>query len=118
MGKPTRLASLLLLQLMTAATEAAERRLTGEEIRVMLTDRIFRHADNSQVVLQTFRDKGVTYYYEGSEQTEGRWEVRGDKYCSQWPPRKARTCYNVMAEENVLTFISATGVRYPVETVQ
>jgi hypothetical protein len=71
----------------------------------------------TKTVLQTFRDGGVTFYYEGSEQSEGRWEVRGATYCSLWPPGKTWSCYFVAEDGATLTFISKNGARFPVTRV-
>lgn len=43
--------------------------------------------------------------------------MRGDQYCSQWPPNEAWTCYDVVIETSVLTFVSASGTRYPMVKV-
>lgn len=104
--------------LIATAAAAAERPLTGAEIRDALTGHMFRHADVTQTVLQTFRDGGVTYYYDGSEQSEGRWEVRKDQYCALWPPSKNWSCYVVTGAGGDLTFISTHGARFPVILIE
>jgi hypothetical protein len=115
MGRPRKPASVLMLLLLAGSADAAERKLSGTEIREHLIGHMFRHADNTKMVMQTFRAEGITYYYEGSAQSEGRWDIRGDKYCAQWPPRKGWTCYAVSGGEAELTFISAAGARYPIK---
>jgi hypothetical protein len=100
---------------MVATSQAAERLLTGAEITEALSDHIYRHADVTKKVEQIFHANGATYYIEDGAQSQGLWEVRGNKYCSQWPPGEAWSCYTVSVESTVLTFISASGSRYPAE---
>ncbi len=91
--------------------------MSGPQINEALAGHIFRHADNSNTTLQSFRTDGVTYYYEGSAQSEGRWEVRKDQYCGRWQQQKNWYCYSVIASGAELTFISAARVRYTVQRI-
>ncbi|MEO0637109.1 MAG: hypothetical protein AAFY73_10715 [Pseudomonadota bacterium] len=48
---------------------------------------------------QHFAEDGTTRYYSGSRPASlGKWEVRGDEYCSLWPPARAWECYEVRAD--------------------
>lgn len=111
MGKTVLLVSLLAL---SAVAQAADRLLTGAEIAERLSGHTYRHADVTKKVEQIFHVSGDTYYIEDSAQSQGRWEVRGDQYCSQWPPGESWSCYTVAIDGEVLTFISKNGARYPV----
>lgn len=104
---------LLVSTLTLAATaHASERLLTGAEITQVLSGHAYRHADVTKKVEQIFHASGDTFYVEDGAQSQGRWDVRGDKYCSQWPPSEAWSCYTVSADGTVLTFISAHGARF------
>ena len=65
---------------------------------------------------QSFDDGGATIYTKGGAQSQGRWDVRGDQYCSLWPPSDVWACYAMtidtsdLAHEQV-TWISADGHR-------
>jgi len=43
---------------------------------------------------QDFRASGITDYV-ASRPTTGQWAVRGDQYCSVWPPSDSWSCYDV-----------------------
>ena len=68
---------------------------------------------------QYFNRNGETPYIdEAGAKTFGRWLVRGDQYCSQWPPSDRYVCYGVEREITPegaprITFISGgDGKRY------
>jgi hypothetical protein len=63
-------------------------RLDGEGISNALTSRVLGYPDGT---LQDFFSDGRTLYSESF----GRWEVRGDRYCSLWPPSERWACYVV-----------------------
>jgi hypothetical protein len=45
---------------------------------------------------QSFAKNGETIYIDASgAKTIGQWLVRGDKYCSQWPPSDRWSCFGV-----------------------
>lgn len=73
-----------------------ERILTGKEILRLLV--------NSKVAgkgfQQTFGDprgqvSASTTYWEGNNQSLGRWNVQGNRYCSQWGQNASWACYKV-----------------------
>lgn len=55
--------------------------------------------------LQDFFADGRTLY--GDQW--GRWEVRGDRYCSVWPPSDRRACYDVARRGIDLRFTADGG---------
>jgi hypothetical protein len=68
---------------------------------------------------QSFSKGGQTTYVDSSGQkTFGQWMVRGDKYCSVWPPSDRWVCYEVESGETpdgrpTVTWISGgDGKRY------
>ena len=103
------------LFVLATAAHASERLLTGAEITEALSGHTYRHADVTKKVEQMFQASGDTFYSEDGAQSQGRWDVRGDKYCSQWPPSKVWSCYTISADGTVLTFISTHGALFPVK---
>jgi hypothetical protein len=62
-------------------------------------------------------DAGGATIYAGADgkQSTGRWDVRGDEYCSEWPPSDVWACYamatNTSADGTTIIWISAGGSR-------
>ncbi|MEN8841933.1 MAG: hypothetical protein ABF288_12500 [Octadecabacter sp.] len=79
--------------------------LTGDGISAALTDRVLVYAAGET---QDFRASGATLYNAGQD-SWGTWAVRGDRYCSQWPPSDGWTCYEVALSGITVRFISADG---------
>ena len=75
-----------------AAPAAAEewRTLSGAEISDALSGKIVDY----DTAWQEFRATGLTLYNAGAD-SWGTWDVRGELYCSQWPPNSNWTCYEV-----------------------
>lgn len=80
------------------------RALKGAEIAVALTDRDLIYANATQ----RFYASGRTLYDAGQE-SWGYWAVRGDQYCSQWPPSDGWDCYDMAQSGAVLRFIGPDG---------
>ena len=97
------LASFLFL----TSAQAAEVKLSGAEMQVILSDKILYAKDAEQI----FQKSGVTYYASGGNQSQGNWKIEAEKYCSQWPPNQAWACYDIMQDGNKVTFISKDGNR-------
>lgn len=77
-----------------SASLAADRQLTGAEIAALLP-RIVAAGDDDR---QTFAVNGETLYSKAGKDRLGRWEVRGDRYCSLFPPATDWTCRAIHAE--------------------
>ncbi|MFN0194439.1 MAG: hypothetical protein ACKVP5_21120 [Aestuariivirga sp.] len=108
-----KIAALLLLLPATVA-EAGERKLTGSEIRAVLEDHVFGGTDaNGKAWSQIFQKAGATFYMQDSSVSNGSWDIRGDQYCSQWPPSQTWSCYDVVEDDGSVVFISSSGNRYP-----
>lgn len=101
-------ASLILL---AAPALAEEKTLTGAEIKTLLADRIMTGQDGSKSWEQVFQKGGMTLYKVGNAQSQGFWEVRGDQYCSQWPPSQNWACYDMTRDGEAYFFISTSGER-------
>ena len=80
------------------------RPLSGEEIAKVLTDRDLVYANAKQ----RFYASGRTLYNAGQD-SWGYWAVRGDQYCSQWPPSDGWDCYDMATDGNALRFIGFDG---------
>jgi hypothetical protein len=68
---------------------------------------------------QSFSKGGQTTYVDaGGQKTYGQWMMRGDKYCSVWPPSDRWVCYEVEGGQTTdgkptVTWISGgDGKRY------
>ncbi|MGR3434921.1 MAG: hypothetical protein ACU0CO_08560 [Shimia sp.] len=59
---------------------------------------------------QVFYASGRTLYENGPP-SWGYWAVRGDRYCSQWPPGEVWDCYDMDASEDgrTLRFVDDFG---------
>ena len=79
--------------------------LSGRQIEHALTGRAVVYADGAT---QDFRDTGRTLYNAGRD-SWGYWAVRGDQYCSQWPPTDGWYCYDVSLNGEVIRFIADDG---------
>lgn len=94
--------------------------LTREAIEPALNDvTIWYEPLSPASARQYFNRNGETPYIdESGAKTFGRWLVRGDQYCSQWPPSDRYVCYGVeritdSEGHTVITFLSGgDGKRY------
>ncbi len=88
---------------------AAERTLSGSEIKRLLP-KIAARGNSSY---QTFEANGHTDYQSGGRPSVGQWEVRGDQYCSVWPPSDVWACFKVVLDEtnNWIFWVEANGAR-------
>lgn len=90
---------------MLVPTIAAAERLAlidGAQIEQALSGRSVVYEDGST---QDFRPSGATLYNAGQD-SWGYWAVRGDQYCSQWPPSDGWTCYDVAWNGERVRFIA------------
>jgi hypothetical protein len=78
------------------------RPLDGPGIALALAARTLAYPDGA---VQDFLADGRTL--QGSQWV--RWEVRGDRYCSIWPPSDRWTCYAVAQSGLDIRFTAETG---------
>ncbi|KMW57159.1 hypothetical protein AIOL_002120 [Candidatus Rhodobacter oscarellae] len=78
--------------------------MTGPQIQAALEGRKLQY-DNAW---QDFRASGRTLYNAGRD-SWGYWAVRGDQYCSSWPPGDGWDCYDMARDGDVLRFIAGDG---------
>lgn len=83
------------------------KRLDGAGITAALDGKTIGGERDGQVWVQTFDAAGVTFYRAANEApSEGRWVVREDRFCSQWPSAPAWVCYDMLRDGDVVVFIS------------
>jgi hypothetical protein len=95
----------------SSSVRAGDRKLAGTEIEGVLTDKIARGETGGKPTEQVFAAGGVTTYTVGGASSQGRWTIRGDQYCSQWPPGESWSCYDLVTDGTAYAFISASGQR-------
>ena len=96
----------LILAIWPGVLSASEfRELSGPEILAALTE---RKLDYGGGVWQTFEGSMLTQYFSGAP-SAGRWAVRGDRYCSLWPPSDLWACYDVQQNGQTIRFIDDAG---------
>lgn len=84
--------------------------LDGAAITRTLEERCVIGNQDGLVWEQEFQRSGVTIYRaRGERPSEGRWRVKSDRFCSQWPPSRAWTCYVILADGNDITFVPDDG---------
>lgn len=76
--------------------------LDGAAITTALTARVLAYPDGT---LQDFMADGRTLY--GDQW--GQWQVRGDRYCSSWPPSDRWDCHDLAASGLRVRFTSDSG---------
>jgi hypothetical protein len=76
--------------------------LDGPAITAALSARVLGYPDGT---LQDFFADGRTL----SGESRGHWEVRGDQYCSVWPPSERWTCYQVDQSGLDVRFTDTSG---------
>jgi len=105
-----RLTIAMTFALTTALTGAVQAEgwvpMTGDDIRRELTNSQLSYGRNTQL----FYDDGQTYYTD-PRQPWGRWDVRGDMYCSVWPPSETWVCYEMYQHgTDEFRFVGQSGV--------
>lgn len=102
-----RMGVMLALLVLAGPVWAQDTMLDGAQIAAVLTDRTLTYDDGAT---QVFREGGATVYDNGRA-SEGRWAVRGDQYCSVWPPSDRWACYDMRASSDgrALTFVAGDG---------
>ena len=90
--------------------------MTGADIRGMLSGAtVLTPRPDHQPIRQVFYESGRTLYDDGRD-SWGYWEVRGDAYCSQWPPSAGWVCYRMWrwqrGGKQWVVWIGDSGTRY------
>ncbi len=78
--------------------------MTGAQISDTLTDQVLVYENATQKIFASGRT-----VYEASEPSWGSWAVRGDQYCSQWPPSDNWNCYSMTRLGPGVRFVDGFG---------
>ena len=103
-GDVMRFAVILAVLLPAAALADDWAPLDGATITEALTDQWLKYT----AARQHFGADGQTLYDAGRP-SWGSWAVRGDQYCSVWPPSDLWTCYDVRQNDDVIRFVASDG---------
>ena len=91
---------------------AEEKHLGGAEVRTLLAGHSVAGVDDGGPWTQDFAGDGGTVHKQGTGQSTGIWDVRGDQYCSRWPPGETWTCFDMARDGQDIVFIAKSGKRY------
>ncbi len=110
--------STVFMWIMTAGAVAEERPITGAEITELLAGKVVTGSRNGRGWSQTFDKDGATVYTQNGDQpSPGRWTIRGNQYCSLWPPSPKWDCYDMTADPAStpvsVTWIYPDGTKWP-----
>lgn len=87
-----------------ASAKDGRRPLSGKEIAQVLRERKLQYRQAWHV----YRASGRTRYDAGQD-SRGYWAVRGNQYCSVWPPSDVWSCYDMARSGLRLIFTGASG---------
>ncbi|HCE70814.1 hypothetical protein KQ247_00495 [Ruegeria pomeroyi] len=79
--------------------------LAGDEIRAALVGRVLVYEGGAR---QSFDASGGTVYVT-DRPSLGQWSLRGDLYCSLWPPSDLWACYTVASDGDRVRFVGQGG---------
>ena len=89
---------------------AGDAKLEGAAIAAALAGKSVVYDDGTR---QVFKADGQTIFDNG-RQSLGQWTVRGDQYCSVWPPSDVWACYDVTTRaDGAVGFVAADGSASP-----
>ena len=101
--------------LMAGPALAQEVKLDAAAITAALTGKTLAYDDGSR---QRFKADGQTIFDTGTtgsggSESLGHWAVRGNQYCSVWPPSDTWACYDVTQGSGGIGFVDAAGAVTP-----
>ena len=83
--------------------------LSGAEIAALLSGRTLEGIHVGAEWRQEFGAAGTTAYTTRGRTDLGKWQVRDDRYCSQWPPSETWDCYAITRDGDQISFVPAAG---------
>ncbi|MGB0844751.1 MAG: hypothetical protein ACPGVN_08430 [Alphaproteobacteria bacterium] len=92
---------LFILSLTTTGLSAQQEpwlKLNHDQIQRVMVDTEVAYKGESRVT-QTFHGDGTTTYISGRPSL-GKWQVRGNKYCSVWPPSESWSCFEIFQDQS------------------
>src|SRR5690242_17926616 len=108
--------TVVILALSATPSLAERKQLVGAEISAALNDRAVEGI-GAPAWRQTFEADGSTIYTSDRGADQGRWQVRGDQYCSQWPPSEGWSCYDLVIDGELIIFVGGSGTEHPARFV-
>lgn len=91
------------------AVPAGEVQLSGPEITSALSGKTVEGEHEGSTWTQEFMVSGETIYVTNGRKDPGSWQVRGDQYCSLWPPSDSWDCYTITRDGDMINFVPAGG---------
>ena len=96
-----------------APAPAAEKKISGAELKVLLDNATMRGTTSSGSGKYTtkYLPNGTMSVTTNSGYTDsGTWVIEGDRYCSQWQKgRKEKLCYDIFAEDGFYKLVDEKG---------
>ena len=117
--RPALLLSFALALLAGAPAAADPVKMTGAEIQAALTGHSIEGLWGSTRYVSSFDAHGGTVYTaEGRAPSQGRWSVKGDRYCSVWE-QSGESCYDLERDgDTIIWIVPETGARHPSALVE
>ncbi len=113
-----KLAILAGISMVVSPAIAQELPLAGAQVRDGLSGNTVEGVQGGVNWKQYFNPSGATTYVSGGRASPGRWSVRDDTHCSQWPPSENWDCYALTGEGDRMTFVpEAGGASWPVRVI-
>ncbi len=97
--------------LMGSWAQAEPKKLDGAEIKEALAEQTIYSVPGAEQSQQVFQSGGATYFQSHDAQSQGAWKVEDDKYCSTWEPNPNWTCYDVLRDGSMISFVAPSGKR-------
>ncbi len=83
--------------------------LSGAEIVALLSGTTLEGIHVGAEWRQEFGVAGTTVYSTRGRTDHGKWQVRDDQYCSQWPPSETWDCYAITRDGDLISFVPVAG---------
>lgn len=94
---------------LAAPAFAEEQPMKSAEVTAFLNGATVEGNQDGAAWSQTFDADGTTLYTTTSGETSGQWQLRGDKFCSLWPPATGWDCYDITGEGENISFVPEDG---------
>ena len=102
-------AAVIAIAAMAHSAVAGETTYSAARIKSALEGAVVNGVQKGKAWSQSFSRGGETIYSDARGPSRGLWTIRGDKYCSQWPPSQTWSCWTVTGSKGTITFIPEGG---------
>jgi len=96
----------------SASAEVYAQNLSGSELKTLLTGKSFSYTGKWVGTEKFHRDGKMTYKLDSGYSDEGKWWIKGNRYCAQFPEGKAK-CYTIRRLSNGLHKTSSGTILTP-----